>query len=62
MFREFRKGDRVKKTAGDYTFYGEIVAVFPKKSGATRYVVENPDGVLFILNSGQLIHDGTGTD
>ena len=47
-------GDKVKKTSGDYKFYGKIVSVFYKKSGARRIVVENEDGMLFIFNEKQL--------
>lgn len=50
----FQIGDYVVKTSGDYKFAGEIVVVFRKKSGAVRYVVENRDGVLLILNEQQL--------
>jgi len=44
----------VKKVGGDYKFQGVIVSVFNKKSGETRVVVENEDGVLFIFNPKQL--------
>lgn len=50
----FRIGDRVEKIAGDYTFEGKVVAVFPKLSGVVRYVVENQAGILMIYNFKQL--------
>lgn len=50
---------KVVKTGGDYTFDGEIVAVFTKrprngKPGPWRYVVENGDGILHIFSGKQL--------
>jgi hypothetical protein len=48
-------GDAVSKTGGDYTYRGRVVSVFIKKSGATRVVVENDDGMLFIFNPKQLV-------
>lgn len=50
----FAVGDRVEKTGGDYTFRGLVVAVFRKRSGAVRLVVENADGLLFIFSETQL--------
>lgn len=50
----FHEGDYVCKEAGDYIFYGIIVSVFRKRSGAPRYVVENEDGILHIFSSQQL--------
>lgn len=50
----FQIGDQVKKVTGDYVFQGEIVAIFKKKSGSVRVVVENPDGILHIFNPTQL--------
>ena len=49
-----RLGDRVTKITGDYRFTGVVVAVFAKLSGATRYVVENEDGVLHIFSEKNL--------
>jgi hypothetical protein len=40
-------GDRVRKTSH---FYGWVVAVFTKRNGAMRVVVENEDGILHILS------------
>lgn len=48
------EGDRVIKEGGDYTFEGVIVAVFRKKSGERRYVVEDARGILMIMNSAQI--------
>jgi len=45
---EFCIGDHVEKTGGDCSYSGEIVAVFSKKSGAIRYVVEFGNGLLHI--------------
>lgn len=47
--------DRVEKVSGDYKYRGTIVARFRKLTGAVRYVVENEDGMLMIMNSTQLI-------
>jgi hypothetical protein len=47
-------GDRVVKTGGDYTFEGIIIAVFQKRSGAIRYVVEDDRGLIMIMNPQQL--------
>lgn len=43
-------GDTIIKETGDYTFTGEIRAILTKKSGATRLVGENAEGLLFIFN------------
>lgn len=48
-------GDEVEKTTGDYYFKGTIVSQFLKLDGKnTRYVVENKDGILLIMNEKQL--------
>lgn len=47
-------GDIVIKSGGDYTFIGEIVAIFKKKSGVVRVAVENLDGILHIFSEKQL--------
>jgi len=52
----FNEGDLVVKVKGDYQFRGVVVAAFRKRSGAPRYVVENDEGILHILNGGQLEH------
>jgi hypothetical protein len=44
-------GRRVIKTGGDYRFSGVVVAVFTKKSGVIRYVVENDEGILHIFSA-----------
>lgn len=46
--------DYVKKVGGDYTFEGFVVAVFTKKSGIERVVVEDDRGILHIFNPKQL--------
>lgn len=51
---KFQVGDKVEKISGDYTFEGIVVAAFSKLSGKTRYVVENPDGILHIFSEKQL--------
>lgn len=48
------EGDYVIKLEGDYTFEGYVVCKFCKREGATRYVIENKDGVLMIMNRKQL--------
>jgi hypothetical protein len=47
-------GEYVFKCSGDYHFRGHVVAVFRKRSGAVRVVVENEDGVLHIFSEAQL--------
>ncbi len=47
-------GNRVLKTGGDYSFEGEVVAVFKKRSRVWRVVVENNDGILHIFSPAQL--------
>lgn len=42
--------DRVAKIGGDYQFEGTVQAVLSKRSGATRYVVEDDRGVLHIYS------------
>jgi hypothetical protein len=51
---EYAVGDEVFKSSGDYYFNGFVVAVFQKKSGAVRYVVENEAGILHIFSEKQL--------
>lgn len=50
----FSVGDAVEKIGGDYRFEGTVVAVFAKRSGAIRLVVEDGRGLLFIFNETQL--------
>jgi hypothetical protein len=47
---DLRLGDKVEKVGGDYSYRGTVVSVLTKASGATRVVVENADGMLFIFN------------
>lgn len=51
---KFSIGDRVEKTGGDYYFEGKVVAAFQKLSGAERYVVENPAGILHVYSEKNL--------
>lgn len=51
----FSEGDKVIKTVGDYAFDGVVLAVFQKRSGKWRYVVENADGILHIFSGRQLV-------
>lgn len=53
----FKVGERVKKINGDYTFEGEIVSAFKKKSGQIRYVVEDDRGILHIFSPNNLIKE-----
>jgi hypothetical protein len=51
--------DRVEKVGGDYTFVGQVVAVFDKLPKddlmrRTRYVVEDDRGVLHIYSAKNL--------
>lgn len=48
------KGSRVEKVGGDYTFVGTVVSVFTKRSGVTRFVVEDDRGVLHIYSEKNL--------
>lgn len=51
----FKVGAKVAKRTGDYVFFGIVVDVFVKRDGrSVRYVVENDDGLVLILNSKQL--------
>lgn len=50
----FQVGDKVMKDSGDYVFEGIVIAVFAKKSGAIRYVVEDSRGLLLIMSTKQL--------
>lgn len=50
----FNEGDHAVKSDGDYVFAGIVVACFRKRSGSPRYVVENDDGVLMIMNGLQI--------
>lgn len=54
MMNKYGVGDMVEKIGGDYTFEGMVVAVFQKKSGLVRYVVEDDRGVLHIYSSKNL--------
>lgn len=50
----FDVGDRVEKHGGDYTLIGHVVAVFAKRSGVVRYVVEDERGILMIYSEKNL--------
>jgi hypothetical protein len=60
MPKTFFEGDEVVKDGGDYVFHGFVVAAFRKRekdgthTGPYRYVVQNLDGVLMIMNAGQI--------
>jgi hypothetical protein len=49
-----RVGQEVYKAGGDYTFRGRVAVIFAKRAGQVRLVVENPDGMLMILNPAQV--------
>lgn len=53
---EIRTGLRMRKATGDYSVTGVVAAVFRKRSGALRVVLECdiPDGLLLIFNLEQL--------
>lgn len=53
----YQIGDPVVKTGGDYRFEGEVVAMFAKRSGAVRLVVEDDRGVLHIFSPSQLMRN-----
>ena len=52
---KYKIGQRFKKEGGDYTFEGEIIAVFKKRSGAIRYAGEDDRGLIFIFNESSII-------
>lgn len=52
--RSLAVGDRVQKCRGDYLFPGTVRAVFHKRSGLVRVVVENDDGILHIFSEADL--------
>jgi len=52
---DFKVGDNVAKTGGDYRFDGTVVSVFNKTTGHTRFVVEDDRGVLHIYSKKNLI-------
>lgn len=52
----FKKDDSVEKVGGDYTFEGTVVAIFTKRSGAVRLVVEDDRGVLHVYSEKNLRH------
>ena len=52
--RSLGVGDRVEKGTGDYRFVGDVRAVFTKRNGVVRYVVENDDGILHIFSAANL--------
>jgi hypothetical protein len=45
---------RITVRGGDYSYEGYIVAVFLKRRGGVRYVVEDDNGRLFIHNAKQV--------
>lgn len=47
-------GARVRNTGSDYHFEGVIVAIFQKRNGLLRCVVENDDGILHIFSAKNL--------
>lgn len=50
----WRRGTRVEKTGGDYRFEGRIMAIARTFGGATRIIVEDDRGLLFIFRPAQL--------
>jgi hypothetical protein len=57
-------GDRVKKTGGNYTHTGTVVAEFTTTSGAARIVIEFDapvQGMLFILRPDQVVENAAGS-
>ena len=51
---QFKTGNLVEKTGGDYTFKGVVVAAFVKLAGEQRYVVEDDRGILHIYSDKNL--------
>jgi hypothetical protein len=45
---------RVRVQGGDYVYEGWLDAIFPKRSGAVRVVVEDENGRLFVHNTKQI--------
>lgn len=59
--KPFKVGDLVRKTGGDYSFLGVVVAIFTKRNRETvRVVVENGAGILHIFNPKQLTMEEEG--
>lgn len=56
---EFKKGDKVEKVGGDYTFPGTVIGVSQKLSGAIRYDVEDDRGAIHIYSEKNLRHAST---
>ena len=52
--RPLQVGDIVEKLTGDFYYKGEIVAAFTTLRGRRRFIVENPQGQLYIFNDKQL--------
>ena len=51
----YQVGDRVRKIVGDYTFVGFVVAIFQKRNGHLRVVVEHETcGMLHIFSPANL--------
>lgn len=47
---------RVTVKGGDYSYEGNVVSTFQKRSLALRCVVEDDNGRLFIHNAGNIEH------
>lgn len=54
LHKTLNVGDRVRVKANDYSYDGWLMAIFLKRSGATRLVVEDDNGRLFIHNLEQI--------
>lgn len=62
MSNLFQIHDAVSKVGGDYTFDGNVVSVFTKRSGKVRYVVEDDRGILHIFSETNLKFYTIATD
>jgi hypothetical protein len=66
---KFQPLDLVEKIVGDYDFVGRIVTIFrklgrnlePDPDGAWRYVVQNRDGIVMILNDDQIARQASAS-
>lgn len=47
-------GDLVKKTGGDFSYRGTVVATFKKLAGIEKVVVESKEGVLHVFSPSEL--------
>lgn len=52
--RGIRKGDLIKKTAGEYIFRGVVLSRFQTLDGSSRIAAQNQDGIIHIFRPDQV--------